>query len=99
MPNAISRDNGPEYICNLLTQWAERRDIQLLHIQPGKPHQNVYIERYNRTVRYGWLGHYLFDSISDVQEHASDLMWTYNHERPNIALGGITPKQKLAMAA
>jgi putative transposase len=24
-------------------------------------------------------------------------MWTYNYERPNMALGGMTPKQKLAM--
>ncbi|TYK68203.1 transposase, partial [Comamonas sp. Z1] len=28
-----------------------------------------------------------------------DWMWTYNHERPNMALGGFTPKQRLAMAA
>jgi len=26
-------------------------------------------------------------------------MWTYNHDRPNMALGGFTPKQRLAMAA
>ncbi|WP_430795004.1 hypothetical protein [Alcaligenes faecalis] len=25
-------------------------------------------------------------------------MWSYNHERPNMALGGYTPKQRLAMA-
>ena len=61
-----------------------------------KPQQNAYIERYNRTVRYDWLSHYLFESIADVQDYATDWMWTYNHERPNMALGGITPKQKLA---
>jgi len=32
-----------------------------------------------------------------VQNYATDWMWTYNHERPNMALGGITPKQKLAL--
>jgi putative transposase len=26
-------------------------------------------------------------------------MWSYNNDRPNMALGGFTPKQKLAMAA
>ncbi|WP_244126040.1 integrase core domain-containing protein, partial [Burkholderia gladioli] len=26
-------------------------------------------------------------------------MWTYNHDRPHMALGGFTPKQRLAMAA
>lgn len=71
----------------------------LEHIQPGNPQQNAYVERYNRTVRYDWLGHYLFESIAEVQEHATRWIWTYNHERPNMALGGITPKQKLALAA
>lgn len=98
-PKAIRSDNWPEYIGHTLAQWAERRGIELVHIQPGNPQQNAYIERYNRTVRYDWLGHYLFESIAVVQEHATNWMWTYNHERPNMALGGITPKQKLIMAA
>jgi hypothetical protein len=71
--------------------------IRLDHIQPGNPQQNAYIERYNRTVRYDWLSHYLFESIEEVQNYATDWMWTYNHERPNMALGGITPKQKSAL--
>lgn len=67
--------------------------------KPGNPQQNVYVERYNRTVRYDWLGHYLFESIGEVQEHATRWIWTYNHERPNMALGGVPPKQKLALVA
>ena len=61
--------------------------------------QNAYIERYNRTVRYDWLAQFLFDSVEEVQEYATRLLWTYNHERPNMGLGGITPIQKLAMVA
>ena len=68
--------------------------FRLEHIQPDNPQQNAYIERYNRTVRYDWLSYYLFESIEDVQNDATDWMWTYNHERPNMALGGITSKQK-----
>jgi len=68
-------------------------------IQPGKPQQNAYIERYNRTARYGWLARSLFDTIEQVQDRATRWLWTYNHERPNMALGGITPMQKLALAA
>lgn len=79
--------------------WATRRGIRVDFIQPGKPQQNAYIERYNRNVRYDWPAHYLFDSIEEVQEFATRWRWTYNHERPNIAIGGITPKQKLALAA
>lgn len=66
---------------------------------PGKPQQNAFIERYNRTVRYDWLGQYLFESIAQVQEYATRWLWTYNNERTNMALGGITPKTKLAMVA
>lgn len=96
-PQVIRSDNGPEYISATFATWAERHGIRLEHIQPGKPQQNAYIERFNRTVRYDWLSHYLFESIEEVQNYASDWMWTYNHERPNMALGGITPKQKSAL--
>lgn len=64
----------------------------------GKPQQNAYVERYNRTVRYDWLGQDLFESIHQVQESATRWLWTYNNQRPNMALGGITPMQKLATA-
>jgi len=98
-PKAIRCDNGPEYISRPLRVWAEKHGITLLYIQPGKPQQNAYVERYNRTVRTDWLSQYLFESIADVQDAATEWLWTYNNERPNMALGGMTPKQKLAMAA
>jgi putative transposase len=97
-PEAIRCDNGPEYISNTLKAWAEQLGIRIEYIQPGNPQQNGYIERFNRTVRYEWLAQYLFESVAQVQEFAERWIWTYNHERPNMAIGGITPKQKLALA-
>ncbi|MGK0396984.1 MAG: putative transposase [Candidatus Azotimanducaceae bacterium] len=73
--------------------------IEIAFIQPANPQQNSYAERYNRTVRYDWLAHHLFSSISEVQDFATHWLWIYNNERQNMALGGITPKQKLAMVA
>jgi putative transposase len=97
---AASRcNNGPEYISGALQAWTEKRGICLDYIQPGNPQQNADIGRYNRTVRYNWLNQYLFGSMTDVQDFATRWLWTYNHERPNIALCGITPKQKLALLA
>lgn len=98
-PRVIRCDNGPEYVCHALLVWAEKRQIRIEHIQPGKPQQNAYVERYNRTVRYGWLNQHAFETIEQVQETATRWLWTYNHERPNMALGGITPMQRLARAA
>ena len=96
-PQVIRSDNGPEYISGTFVAWAEHQGIRLDYIQPGNPQQNACIERYNRTIRYDWLSHYLFESIEEVPNYAADWMWTYNHERPNMALGGITPKQKSAL--
>lgn len=98
-PKAIRCDNGPEYISHTVINWAENQGIRLEYIQPGKPQQNAYIERFNRTVRYAWLSQYLFETIDEVKEFSTRWLWSYNNERPNMALGGITPMQKLAMAA
>ena len=94
-PLAIRVDNGPEYISDCLHQWAETRGIAIQHIQPGKPQQNAYVERYNRTVRHEWLDQYMFATIKEVQDYATDWLWTYNNDRPNMGLGGITPAQKM----
>lgn len=52
--------------------WAEKQGIALNHIQPGKPQQNAYVERYNRTVRHEWLDLYIFETIEEAQQIATD---------------------------
>ena len=98
-PEVISCDNGPEYISAAIQAWAQEWGIRLEYIQPGKPQQNAYVERFNRTVRYEWLSQYYWSDLGEVQDFATKWMWSYNHDRPNMALGGFTPKQRLAMAA
>jgi len=97
-PGALRCDNGPELVSQELRDWARQNGIQLQFIQPGKPQQNAYVERYNRTVRYSWLSQYLFDTIAEVQEYATRWLWFYNHERPNKANGGLPPRRMLATA-
>lgn len=98
-PLAIRCDNGPENVSAALQAWASKRGIALSYIQPGKPQQNAYVERYNRTVRHEWLGQYIFNTIEEAQDYATRWLWTYNNERPNMAIGGITPAMKLKQAA
>jgi len=94
-PRKALKDRGNACLC---TSSVLQVNASLDPIQPGKPQQNAYVERDNRTVRYAWLARTLFDSIEQVQDKATRWLWTYNHERPNMALGG-TPMQKLALAA
>jgi len=98
-PKEIRCDNGPEYISARLQSWARRKGVRLTYIQPGKPQQNSYVERYNRTVRYDWLNQYLFGSLEEIRHFATRWLWSYNNERPNMGIGGITPDMKLARVA
>ncbi|WIY24386.1 IS3 family transposase [Parasedimentitalea psychrophila] len=98
-PGTIRVDNGPEYISGKLLEWAEKQGIIIQYIQPGKPQQNAYIERYNRTVRHEWLDQHIIENIEEAQDFATQWLWTYNNDRPNMGLGGITPAMKLEMAA
>lgn len=98
-PQVIRCDNGPENISCTIQDWAKEWGIRFEYIQPRKPQQNAYVERFNKTVRYEWLSQYYWSSIEEVQDFATQWMWSYNHDRLNMALGGFTPKQHLAMAA
>jgi len=97
-PAALRCDNGPEYISQTLVNWANEHCITLIYIQPGKPTQNAYIERFNRTARHEWLNMHLFESIAHAQLLATQWLWEYNNERPHTAIGGIPPRQLLKAA-
>jgi putative transposase len=90
-PRALRCDNGPELIAAALEDWAERRGVVLRHIQPGKPNQNAYIERFNRTYRREVLDACLFASLADVRHETEAWLTTYNTERPHDSLGEVPP--------
>ena len=75
-------------------EWARKHSIRLAYIQPGKPQQNAYVERFNRTVRHEYLEMNEFRTIEEARRLAEQWLWTYNNERPNMAIGGITPAMK-----
>jgi putative transposase len=60
----IRVDNGPEFTSYTFVEWAKKNEIEIQHIQPGKPLQNSYIERFNRTFRQEILGAFLFDDLN-----------------------------------
>jgi len=88
-------DNGPELISVLLADWAEKNGVALEFIQPGKPTQNSYIERFNRTYREEVLDFYLFKSLTEVKEITENWLRQYNEERPHESLGDLTPAEFL----
>lgn len=71
-PAFIRSDNGPELTAAALAEWAERHGVKLNFIQPGKPMQNGFIERFNKTLRTEILDMYLFRTLSEVRELTED---------------------------
>lgn len=90
-PDKVRVDNGPEFLALDFTRWCEAQGISIQYIQPGKPMQNGFIERFNRTYRQDILDAHLFEEISQVRILTEEWIKDYNQQRPHEGLGGMTP--------
>lgn len=90
-PQALRLDNGPELLADHFVTWCAEQMIELRYIQPGKPSQNAFIERFNRTYRTEVLNAYVFESLEQVREISAEWLQSYNDERPHDALAGLPP--------
>jgi putative transposase len=93
LPRVLRVDNGPEFLGETFTGWAKEAGMAIQYIQPGKPNQNAYIERFSRTLREDILDAYLFATLDDVREAVHWWMIEYNEERPHDALDDLPPME------
>ncbi len=91
LPHMIRADNGPEFLAQALHDWGKANRVLIYHIQPGRPTQNAFIERFNRTYRNEVLNLYLFRSLEEVRELTAEWITIYNEHRPHEALQGAAP--------
>ena len=72
-PKVIRVDNGPEYTSKDLEWWCRDKGIVIQFIQPGRPMQNGFIERFNGSYRKEILDAYVFFELNEVR--ALTLQW------------------------
>ncbi len=92
-PKYIRTDNGPEFISKDYKEWCEQNNIIRVYSEPGKPMQNGYVERFNRTFREDILDAYLFSSISQFNVLAEKWKDDYNTTHPHQSLGNKSPQE------
>jgi len=93
LPDMLRTDNGPEFLGAEFPPWCEDHGILIDYIEPGKPNQNAYVERFNRFYRTEVLDVYLFSSLDEVREITWRWMLEYNEERRHDGLGKMTPAE------
>lgn len=93
LPQVLRTDNSPEFLGEVFIQWTKTHGMVIRYIQPGKPNQNAYIERFNRTFREEVLDQHLFARLDDVREAAYWWMLEYNELRPHESLADMTPSE------
>src|SRR5438477_10089026 len=92
-PLAIRCDNGPELTSRHFLAWGVERQIELVHIQPGKPTQNAHVESFHGRLREECLNVSWFQNLFDARRKIAAWKIEYNEERPHSSLGYRTPKE------
>lgn len=95
VPAFIRVDNGPEFLSNAFVDFCNQNNVVIKYIQPGKPNQNAFIERFNRLFREDILDAYLFENIKQVRILTEEFLEDYNEKHPHEALEGKSPRARL----
>ncbi len=90
-PSAVRVDNGPEFTAQTFVDWCTGHGVAIHYLQPGKPDQNAYIERFNRSYRTEVLNAHLFESVAELRAMTDTWRRIDNGERPHDSLGRVPP--------
>jgi putative transposase len=90
-PKNIVSDNGPEFICNAVLNWALDNQINWQHITPGRPQQNGFTESLNSRLRDECLNEHIFKNLHHARVIIEDWRVDYNEVRPHGSLGNVAP--------
>jgi putative transposase len=92
-PEALRCDNGPEFTSRHFLAWAVERKIDLVHIEPGRPVQNAFVESFHGKLRDECLNASWFANLFEARAKIGAWREEYNEERPHSSLGYLAPRE------
>ena len=93
LPEAITVDNGPEFISQVMDEWAYRCGVKLDFIRPGKPTDNPFVESFHDKFRGECLNAHYFSTLFEARGIIEGWRIEFNTFRPHRSLKGLTPEE------
>lgn len=99
-PEIINTDQGSQYTGQAWKDSLEKHGIRMSMDGRGRCKDNIWIERFWRTIKQEYIYLHPFDEVCDLRKGIEEYIEYYNHRRPHQGLGGkTTPDQKFREAA
>ena len=92
-PASLRCDNGPEFTSPHFITWCAEKKLALVHIQPGRPMQNGYVESFNGRLRNECLNANWFLNLADARRNIEAWRRDYNSDSPHSSLAYRTPEE------
>ncbi len=92
----LRTDSGPEFIGEALAVLGPKRHrVEIRLIQPGKPMQNGYVERFKRRYRAEVLNCYVFETLGEVRQMTAEWITHYNEQSTHDSPGNFSLRDYL----
>ncbi|MEO6045932.1 MAG: IS3 family transposase [Candidatus Kapaibacterium sp.] len=92
VPRIFNTDQGSQYTSAVFTGRLEQAGIAISMDGRGRCHDNIFIERLWRTVKYEEIYLHEYLSMQKLEEGLAAYFQFYNSERPHQSLGYRTPE-------
>jgi len=92
-PEIFNSDQGVQYTSKDFTDILKQQQIQISMDGKGRALDNIYIERFWRTIKYEYLNLWYFENVSEFKESVKWFVNKYNSDRGHQSLQDRTPDQ------
>jgi putative transposase len=92
-PEIVNTDQGSQFTAFEFTEAIKKQGIKLSMDGKGAWRDNVFVERFWRTVKYERIYKRAYDTVSEARADIAEYIDWYNDKRPHTSLDDRTPKR------